>query len=349
MPGIFNTCTINCGSYRYHGRILISINHNVKKDSIIYKEIFDNIPDTGRFIFLDLGKGSHRSGNLNDVRFFRRTYLLYLIADSSKVFSASVKVKRNLKAGPANVKKFTSESTGFVADHIQFRDTFRISRDYSVILNYDTIIWRCGEYLLDKRDNHRYKTLLFDSRCWMAENINIGIYINSRDNDPQQRNNGIIEKFCYDNDTLYCRLYGGLYQWNEAMQYSKEEKSQGICPQDWHIPSDEEWEEMIGFLGGRDVAGSKLKSELSFWNDSTTLHPVTAGFNALPAGRRGPAGEIKRLGMNAYFWTSNMHQDETAWFYRLYKDNEFVIHYSYPVVYGFSVRCIKNRHGLQNK
>jgi len=40
----------------------------------------------------------------------------------------------------------------------------------------------------------------------------------------------------------------GLYDWNEAMQYSTTEGAQGVCPQGWHIPSDGEWCALFTYL-----------------------------------------------------------------------------------------------------
>ena len=50
-------------------------------------------------------------------------------------------------------------------------------------------------------------------------------------------NNGVIEKYCYNDDPNNCNTYGGLYQWNEAMQYVTTQGAQGICPSGWHIPT----------------------------------------------------------------------------------------------------------------
>ena len=68
----------------------------------------------------------------------------------------------------------------------------------------------------------------------MKENLNVGTLING---DVEQTNNSIIEKYCYDNDTANCTTYGGLYQWNEAMQYVTTPGTKGICPDGWHIPT----------------------------------------------------------------------------------------------------------------
>ena len=51
------------------------------------------------------------------------------------------------------------------------------------------------------------------------------------------KNNGIIEKYCYHDSIENCNKFGGLYQWNEAMQYITTTGSQGICLIGWHIPT----------------------------------------------------------------------------------------------------------------
>jgi len=84
-----------------------------------------------------------------------------------------------------------------------------------------------------------YKTLLIGNKCWMADNLNIGTFI---ENAATTTNNLVTEKYCYDNNQTNCDIYGGLYQWNEAMQYSTVIGSQGICPDGWHIPSALEWQ-----------------------------------------------------------------------------------------------------------
>ena len=62
----------------------------------------------------------------------------------------------------------------------------------------------------------------------------------------EQSNNGIIEKYCYNNEPDSCTKYGGLYQWNEMMQYTTQQGAQGICPPGWHLPTDEEWKVLEG-------------------------------------------------------------------------------------------------------
>jgi hypothetical protein len=72
-----------------------------------------------------------------------------------------------------------------------------------------------------------------------------------------QTANDTIEKYCYNDDPLNCALYGGLYQWNEAMQWSTTPGTQGICPPGWHIPTYAEFQTLSSSVGGD---GNALKA-----------------------------------------------------------------------------------------
>ncbi len=86
---------------------------------------------------------------------------------------------------------------------------------------------------VDDRDGQQYySTVLIDDQCWMAENLNYGDQIDGMYN---QTNNSIIEKYCYNDLESNCDSLGGLYQWNELMEYTTEEGTQGICPDGWHV------------------------------------------------------------------------------------------------------------------
>jgi uncharacterized protein (TIGR02145 family) len=88
----------------------------------------------------------------------------------------------------------------------------------------------CGENLNDLRDGQSYSTVLIGTQCWMAENLNIGTMLTGSGN---QTDNNTIEKYCYHDSTSYCDTYGGLYQWNQMMQYDTIAGTQGICPSGW--------------------------------------------------------------------------------------------------------------------
>jgi uncharacterized protein (TIGR02145 family) len=112
----------------------------------------------------------------------------------------------------------------------------------------------CGTNFLDRRDDQSYWTVKIGNQCWFAENLNVGTMIDSL---SEQKNNAILEKYCYRNFESNCNLYGGLYQWDEMMQYTTIESSRGLCPVGWHVPSDTEWKILEMQLGMSETEANK--------------------------------------------------------------------------------------------
>lgn len=186
----------------------------------------------------------------------------------------------------------------------------------------------------------------------MAENLNIGTMISGTSNPSD---NGIIEKYCYDNNTNNCDTYGGLYQWDEMMQYTITQGVQGICPPDWHLPTDEEWKQLEGEAdsqygypdpvwnnnGYRGVdAGLNLKST-SGWSSGGNGSDLY-GFTGLPGGSRNTNGNFNSLGDIGYFWSSKYLYSTYAWSRVLHYDHDDVGRIVYIRECGLSVRCLKD-------
>jgi len=159
----------------------------------------------------------------------------------------------------------------------------------------------CGDQFVDSRDGKVYGTLLIGSQCWMLENLNVGTFIEDSKN---QTDNDTIEKYCFNNNTAKCDNYGGMYKWNEMMQFVTTEGGQGICPDGWHIPTSTEWTTLTNTQGGLTVAGGKLKETgTAHWASPNTGATNESGFTAFGGGYRygGTFYYIKSLGR---WWTS---------------------------------------------
>ena len=203
-----------------------------------------------------------------------------------------------------------------------------------------TAVWACGNPFIDSRDGKSYGTVLIGTQCWFAQNLNVGTKIISS---ADQSNNSNIEKYCYNEDENNCTIYGGLYQWNEAMQYSSSQGVQGICPAGWHLPTDAQWTIMTTFLGGESVAGGKMKEAGSVhWSVPNTGATNSSGFNALPAGYRYSDGYLYDLGNVSIYWTSSPSISTLSWGRGLRFDTENAIRSDFGKAGGFSVRCLKD-------
>lgn len=199
-------------------------------------------------------------------------------------------------------------------------------------------------------DGNTYKTVKIGEQVWMAENLRVKHFRNG-DAIPQIDSNHLWAQqsdtlakaaFCYygNNDTSLRVLdtLGPLYNWYAAND------ARLLCPQGYHIPSDAEWLKMIKYLGGKDVAGARLKStDSSFWTKPFSGASDVLGFNGLPAGGRYPNGEFDgKQGLYAFFWTKTEYETRDAWIYYLYSNHEGAIAKYSRKAHGYSVRCIKD-------
>ncbi len=195
----------------------------------------------------------------------------------------------------------------------------------------------CGQFTVEYAGKV-YNTVLIVNQCWLKENLNIGTRI---DDSQEMIDNSVIEKYCpaaKDN----CDTYGGLYQWDEMMQYVLEEGAQGICPDGWHIPTDLEWTVLMNFLGGADLAGGKKKETgYEHWAEPNTGATNSSGFTALPGGRRDDSGAAE-AGLNAYFWSSSSTDGTHAEYRRISYSMAQEFQADIGKSLGASVRCIKD-------
>ncbi len=183
-----------------------------------------------------------------------------------------------------------------------------------------------------------YNTLLIGNRCWLRESLNIGTMIICKQN---QTDNGVIEKYCRGDWEYNCEIEGGLYQWDEMMQYVTTSGARGICPDGWQIPTEWDWEALANNLGGRAAAGGRMKETgTSHWKSPNTGATNSSGFTALPAGIRDSGGlYFAYYGSHAFFWTSTLYA--SPW--RLDYNNGYFSPPAWPDdrKFGYSVRCMK--------
>jgi uncharacterized protein (TIGR02145 family) len=207
--------------------------------------------------------------------------------------------------------------------------------------------WSCGKPIADSRDSQSYSTVQIGTQCWMRENMNIGILIPGT---SLQSDNGVIEKYCYDDSNADCDVYGGLYQWNEMMQYGTAPGSKGICPDGWHLPADAEYCTLTQFVdptvdcgvtgqSGTDV-GTKMKSTSGWYGGGNGTN--VSGFTALPGGFRSSGGNFYDLTYGALFWSSSASSGSSAWIRDLTFDFASIDRTNGSTGAGISVRCVKD-------
>lgn len=151
----------------------------------------------------------------------------------------------------------------------------------------------------------QFKTVKIADKTWMAENLNIEV----------------PGSWCYDNNPENCKKYGRLYTYEAAIKF---------CPKGWHLPSDEEWTQLVNALGGEETAGKQLKDN------------GKSGFNALLGGSRIPMGSFGLVGNYGCFWSSTKYDKSHAWYRYITNQNDYIIRTYFTTTYGFSVRYVKD-------
>lgn len=199
----------------------------------------------------------------------------------------------------------------------------------------------CPDYPTVTYEGQLYHTVLIGGQCWLRENLNIGIRIYGIWN---QTNNGIIEKYCYDDKISNCNTHGGLYQWDEMMQYVTTPGARGLCPDGWHIPTDNDWTTLATHLGGTSDAGGKMKETgTAHWASPNTGATNSSGFTALPGGgRHYYKGFYLGKYVNAEFWSSSQSDAINARTWSIRYEYKFIHHRYGHKAYGFSCRCVKD-------
>ncbi len=206
-----------------------------------------------------------------------------------------------------------------------------------------SMTFTCGTSTATDADGNVYSTVQIGDQCWLGENLKVGVMIPGS---TGQTNNGIIEKHCYGDNPSNCNTYGGLYQWNELMQYAGDGPKQGICPVGWHIPTSAEWTWLSYLLlndaGGRMKSTGTFEAGTGLWYAPNTLATNSSGFNALPGGWKNDQGNFASLGFETFFFTSSGWYYCCAYFVRLRYDDALM--YSNYTWYSnsSSVRCLKN-------
>lgn len=191
--------------------------------------------------------------------------------------------------------------------------------------------------LRDKGGNV-YGTITIGERTWMSANLISDYYPNAdsismllSDSSWQTNTDGYT---FYDGTAANEAYYGKLYNYNAA---------KNACPEEWHLPAEQEWDDLLHCLGGPDVAGNKMKvlDNTIWFPQSDTSNTNKSQFNAAPGGFRDEQGEYHNLRYYGYYWTADESGDEAV-MKSFHYGSPTVSSFSISKSSGASVRCIKD-------
>ena len=214
-------------------------------------------------------------------------------------------------------------------------------------------------------EGNLYQTVRIGGQCWMRENLRTTHFADG--GSIAFSDSAILDSPCFyypGGDSVSMSAFGCLYNWSAASNGSTVLDAlngtlQGACPDGWHLPSDAEWSQLVGYLSqqpvcvcgtGRENIAKSLASQ-SGWN-TVNLNGAdcaigwdlgrnnVSGFTAVPAGvfYQTPAN----FGNSAGFWTSTPGSRGMT-VRLLYSESAQLTAYGdEPGMNGYSVRCLKN-------
>ena len=163
----------------------------------------------------------------------------------------------------------------------------------------------------------------------------------------------------YNNSASNGEIYGAEYTWAAAMNGAASSNTnpsgvQGVCPDGWHLPSDEEWIELELFLGlnpsqaylsgmrGTDQGGQLKEAGTAHWNSPNTGATNSSWFTAYGSGYRVYTGAWGGLRSYTEFWTATEKDATTSIERNLASYTGQISRVWNNKKFGYAVRCLKS-------
>jgi len=175
----------------------------------------------------------------------------------------------------------------------------------------------------------------------------------------------VLGSKCYDNDPANCAKYGRFYDWSTAMALPSKCSNascanrinahhRGVCPANWHIPSNKEWDALYSFAGDtiaefgpqeNPTAGRRLKSAEGWFNcgsGKAYLCEDSFGFSAKPSGIGNTEGFFSNVGSYGFWWSINEFNNLDAYARSLIYNDDNATWLTRDKNYLFNVRCVRD-------
>ena len=185
-------------------------------------------------------------------------------------------------------------------------------------------------------------------------------YSDGREIGEGGNNTSTTTKYWYypNNQESNADTYGLLYNWTAVMDGAQASSlnpsnRQGVCPNGWHVPSSNEWWQLIAYVhtqeqyycNGNGTNYAKALASTTGWNNSQEECTIgnapsnnnASGFSAMPAGYHNSL-----FGQHAFLSCSDTMYNDMNLAFRLDYNSGTSAWYYNTFDYAFSVRCVKD-------
>ncbi|MEX1188165.1 MAG: FISUMP domain-containing protein [Bacteroidia bacterium] len=201
-----------------------------------------------------------------------------------------------------------------------------------------------------------YNTVLIGDQWWMAENLRTKHYsdgseitISSDGNEWYNSVSGLCNS--HFGSPQYLDLYGNFYNWYASVD------PRNVCPVNWHVPSDEDWQVMEAFLGMDEISltqigfrgfssniGGKMKS-ISGWLPGNIGANNISGLSTIGSGNLNvwPNNvSSANIGYSCVMWSTTDTDSTNAYMRLTDQSTNGVNRYAWTKNSGHSIRCVRD-------
>lgn len=188
----------------------------------------------------------------------------------------------------------------------------------------------------DERDHQKYKYVKIGSLYWMSQSLNYSDSVNFK---------SLVggKSFCYNDNPSNCDVAGRLYTWAAAIDSVKIDTDkgtyyrcglnaknctlsassiiQGVCPEGWRLPNDNDWVAMYVTVyqengGYPKTVGRYLRAKVGWDGGEYTKESLDSyGFSAIPGGEKEYVTSLnynfKDIQSRVLFWSASPEKENT--------------------------------------
>ena len=173
-------------------------------------------------------------------------------------------------------------------------------------------------HIQDEQGNSYPIVKLKDGKWWLGANLQIST----------------LKATCYQNQKNNCSEYGYLYTFEAA------QKSCSTFGRGWHLPSQQEWLDMLRKYGALRVTDSDVLGRRPY---QELIKGGKSPFNVLLAGRQTFTKTFSQLGTAGFYWSSTEAGNRQAWHFNFLGREKWMTLSRSMKTHSLSVRCVKTR------
>jgi uncharacterized protein (TIGR02145 family) len=189
-------------------------------------------------------------------------------------------------------------------------------------------------------------SVVIGNQEWMTRNLNVSRFRNG-DVIPEVSDANEWARAAKEGEPAWCfvdesdnwKMQERLYNWHAVND------PRGLAPKGWRVANFDDWRSLVVALGGKDIAGQKMRSGNSrFWEASNVVGTNEGGFLGEPFGWRNCVGSFLHFGWCGYWWLANESSAKDGRCISLFFSEKEVRHKPCNKCFGMSVRCVKSEN-----